>query len=61
MDLKKVLTPEGRKLVNNVAHSVREIAEEKYPGDFQIIKEVIIWQEELQCKEEAFNQGNKSK
>ena len=28
----KVLTPEGHKLINNVAHSVRDIAEAKYPG-----------------------------
>jgi small subunit ribosomal protein S19e len=32
VNLGKVLTPEGHKLINNVAHSVREIAEEKYPG-----------------------------
>ncbi len=28
----KILTPEGHKLLNNVAHSVRKIAEEQYPG-----------------------------
>ena len=32
VNLGKVLTPEGHKLINNVAHSVRGIAEEKYPG-----------------------------
>lgn len=28
----KILTPEGHKLMNDVAHSVRDLAEEKYPG-----------------------------
>lgn len=28
----KILTPEGHKLINAVAHSVRPLAEEKYPG-----------------------------
>lgn len=32
VNLGKVLTPKGHKLINDVAHSVREIAEEKYPG-----------------------------
>jgi len=32
VNLGKILTPEGHKLVNDVAHSVRDLAEEKYPG-----------------------------
>tara|TARA_B100001250_G_scaffold101597_1_gene85464 strand:+ start:57 stop:527 length:471 start_codon:yes stop_codon:yes gene_type:complete len=32
VNLGKILTPEGHKLMNDVAHSVRDLAEEKYPG-----------------------------
>tara|TARA_B100001996_G_scaffold135495_1_gene103154 strand:- start:1000 stop:1470 length:471 start_codon:yes stop_codon:yes gene_type:complete len=32
VNLGKILTPEGHKLMNDVAHSVRDLAEAKYPG-----------------------------
>ncbi len=32
VNLGKILTPSGHKLINEIAHSVRPKAEEKYPG-----------------------------